>query len=157
MPTDPLLIADDDPLLTDGFVQQLVRQVRALDHYGQYDTYGPAQLLDPFILTRERKRGLAMLGAPDEQVIARIEAYYNALAIVIEQHDELPAVPLVHLSPEGFGRVLITVGRLVVLDRTLREAHRFGFASLAKLQATADQALQQALTLITEYPAIPAL
>jgi probable nitrogen fixation protein len=152
MTTDTLLIADDDPLLTDDFIQELVRQVRALDRYGQYDQYNPAQRLDPFILTRERKRELPLIGDPDQQVVARIEAYYNALAIVIEQRCELPAVSLVHLSHEGFGRVLITVGRLVVLDRTLREVHRFGFASLVKLHETADQALQKALTLIAEHP-----
>ena len=31
---------------------------------------------------------------------------------------------------EGFGRALITVGKLVAVDRTLHDVYRFGFASL---------------------------
>ncbi len=36
----------------------------------------------------------------------------------------LMAVPAVNLTHEGFGRALITVGKLVVMDRALHDVHR---------------------------------
>ena len=51
------------------------------------------------------------------------------------------AIPAINLTHEGFGRSLITVGKLVVFDRTLRDVHRFGFATLRELQEEADKVL----------------
>ena len=67
------------------------------------------------------------------------------------------ASPLVHLSHEGFGRVLITVGKLVVLDRTLRDAHRFGFESFSKMKTEADKQLAVAVGLAGRYPEVAGL
>jgi len=64
------------------------------------------------------------------------------------------AVPLVNLTHEGFGRVVITVGKLVVLDRALRDVHRFGYASLGKLKDDADKHLSVALELVGMYPEV---
>ena len=43
------------------------------------------------------------------------------------------AVPMINLSHEGFGRAIITVGKLIVMDKILRDVHRFGFESLENL------------------------
>ena len=67
------------------------------------------------------------------------------------------AVSLIHLSHEGFGRVLITVGKLVVLDRTLRDVHRFGFQSLSKMKDEADIYLSVALEIIGSFPVVAGL
>jgi len=66
-------------------------------------------------------------------------------------------VPLVHLTHEGFGRVLITVGKLVVLDRTLRDVHRFGFESLSKMKNEADKYLSVAIEIIGKFPDVAGL
>ena len=49
--------------------------------------------------------------------------------MLIEKECKLLAVPLVHLTHEGFGRAIITVGKLVAVEETLRDVHRFGFPS----------------------------
>ncbi len=67
------------------------------------------------------------------------------------------AVPLVNLSHEGFGRAIITVGKLVVMDRTLRDVHRFGFPSLSKMKDEADKILSVALEIIGLYPRVAGL
>ena len=63
------------------------------------------------------------------------------------------AAPIVHLSHEGFGRALIMVGKLVIVDKILRDTHRFGFASLEDLIEKTDKVLEKALGLIEKYPA----
>jgi probable nitrogen fixation protein len=154
--TDSVL-AENEPLLETELMKAMVKQMRALDSYGQYDQYSSAQLLDPFILTKERKREIPIVGDPDEEIISRVKAFHNAIATLIEQSSGLMAVPLVNLTYEGFGRVIITVGRLVVLDRSLRDVHRFGFPSLAKLQEEGDKKVSAALALIKEHRSVAEL
>ncbi len=152
VPEPNWVLADDDPLLNQPLMQEIVRQLRGFDRHGLSDRMTPAKLLDPFILTKERKQALPLVGVPDARVTARVQAFYGALAILIEQQTALFATPLVHLSNEGFGRALITVGKLVVLDKSLRDAHRFGFSTLAKMQEEADKALRKAQNLIYRHP-----
>ena len=153
----PALIEAGDPILETDFIREMVRQMRAMDSYGQYDGQPAPVLLDPLVLTKERKAEIPIIGDPDETTVACIKAFYNAIATLIEKECGLMAVPLVHLSHEGFGRVLITVGKLVVLDRALRDVHRFGFSSLSKMKDEADKSLSVALEIIGSFPEVAGL
>ena len=150
-------IAADDPVLETAFGQEMVRQMRAIDAYGSTDNQSAAEILEPFVLSKEEKRELPIVGDPDEIVIARIQVFYNAIAALIEQECGRMAVPLVNLTHEGFGRVLITVGKLVVLDRSLRDVHRFGFPSLGKMKDEADKHLSIAIELVGEHSDVAGL
>ena len=146
-----------DPILTTDFIKEMLRQVRALDSYGQYDGQPVESVLAPLVLTKARKAEIPLLGDPDEITVAFVKAFYNAIAVLIEKECGLMAVSLIHLSHEGFGRVLITVGKLVVLDRTLRDVHRFGFQSLSKMKDEADRYLSVALEIIGKFPEVAGL
>ena len=150
-------IVAGDPILTTDFIKEMVRQMRALDSYGQYDGHPAESLLAPLILTKERKAEIPLVGDPDEITVAYIKAFYNAIAVLVEKECRLMAVSLIHLSHEGFGRVLITVGKLVVLDRTLRDVHRFGFQNLSKMKDEADKYLSVALEIVGKFPAVAGL
>lgn len=65
--------------------------------------------------------------------------------------------PYVQLTHEGFGRALIVVGKLVVMDRTLRDVHRFGFDSLSKMKTEADKYLGVAIEIIGKHPEVAGL
>ncbi len=134
-----------------AFTIELLKQVRALDTYDTYAGLTPAEALDPFIMTKERKREIPIVGDPDEITMARVQAFYNAVATSIEQRCGLMAVPMIKLSHEGFGRVLITVGRLVVADRTLRDVHRFGFPTFPKLDEQAEKLITEAIEWIEKF------
>jgi probable nitrogen fixation protein len=148
---------DTDGLLNSQFVVEMVRQMRAIDSYGSYDKLSTVEILEPFILTPEKKRDIPIIGDPDELVMARIRVFYNALSAMIEAECGLTAVPLVNLTNEGVGRVLITVGKLVVMDRTLRDVHRFGFPSISKMKDEGDKILSVALELIGNYSKVAGL
>ena len=146
-----------DPILETDFVKEMARQMRALDTYGTYTGWSVEKILDPFVLTKERKAEIPLVGDPDDVTIARVKAFYNAIAVLIEKECKLLAVPLVHLTHEGFGRALITVGKLVAVDKTLRDVHRFGYPSLSKMKDEADKLLGVALERIGQYPAVAGL
>ena len=146
-----------DPIFQTDFVKEMARQMRALDTYGTYQGWTVEKILDPYVLTKERKANIPMIGDPDDETISRVKAYYNAIAVLIEKECKLLAVPLVHLTHEGFGRAIITVGKLVAVEKTLRDVHRFGFPSLSKMKDDADKMLGIALERIGQYPNVAGL
>ena len=150
-------IATDDPILQSDFIIEMVRQMRALDTYGAWEKMGPAELLAPFVVTKEQRKEIPIIGDPDEEILGRVRAFYNAIAALIEKECGKMAVPLIHLSHEGFGRALITVGKLVVMDRTLRDVHRFGFDSLSKMKDEADKLLSVAVEIVGDHSTVAGL
>jgi probable nitrogen fixation protein len=146
-----------DPLLQTDFIREMVKQMRALDSYGTYDGWPPERILAPFVVTKEQRREIPVIGDLDNLTLSRIKAYYNAIAAMIEKECGLMAVPMSNINHEGFGRVLITVGKLVVMDRTLRDVHRFGFDSLSKMKDESDKLLAVALEIVGRYPAVAGL
>lgn len=150
-------LAETDPILETDFIKEMVKQMRAIDSYGTYDGWPVERILAPYVLTKEQRREIPVVGDPDEQTLARVKAFYNAIASLIEKECGLMAVPMINLTHEGFGRALITVGKLVVLDRTLRDVHRFGFDSLSKMKDEADKLLAISLEVIGKYPEVAGL
>ena len=149
-----LVIEENDPVLESEFMQEMVKQMRAIDTYDTYEGWSTAKILDPFILTKERKAEIPVVGDPDDIVMARVKAFYNGISSLIEKECGLMAVPMINLSHEGFGRAIITVGKLVVLDKTLRDVHRFGFKSLSKMKDESDKFLSVALEIVGKYPEV---
>ncbi len=149
-----LAITDDDPGLETDFAREMVRQMRAIDTYGTYDEWPVSRILEPFVLTKEKKKEIPVVGDPDEITMSRVKAFYNAISALIEKECGLMAVPMINLTHEGFGRAIITVGRLVVLDRTLRDVHRFGFPTLTRMKDEADKLLSVALEQIGQHPEV---
>ena len=157
MTVNPAADIANDPIRETDFIKEMVRQMRALDSYGQYDGKPIEVLLGNLLLTKERKAEIPLIGDPDEITVACVKAFYNAIAVLVEKECGLMAMSLVHLTHEGFGRVLITVGKLVLLDRALRDVHRFGFESLSKMKHEADKHLSIALEIVGRYPDVAGL
>jgi probable nitrogen fixation protein len=59
---------------------------------------------------------------------------------------------MMKMSHEGFGRVVLIAGSLVVFAKTLRDVHRFGYEDLAALAAEGMKASQQAVAMIEAHP-----
>lgn len=148
------LIDEKSPALQHPLIKQMVVQLRAMDSYGTYDTWKDVDVLDPLILTKERRREIPVVGDPDETTISRVKAFYNSLAQSIERESGLMAAPVINISHEGFGRALILVGKLVALDKILRDVHRFGFDSLESLIDEAEKLTGKAVALINEHRAV---
>jgi len=147
----------DADLAASDFIKEMSRQTRALDNYGTYDGWPLERILAPYILNKEQRREIPVIGDPDDIILARVRAFHNAIAAMIEKECGLMAVPLINITHEGFGRALITVGKLVVMDRTLRDVHRFGFDSYPKMKDEADKHLAVALEIIGKYPQVAGL
>jgi len=137
-----------------AFLRALVSLVRAEDGYGAWDSKPDAELLAPFTLTREERRAIPIIADPEPETLHRVEQYYRAVALAIEQQSGLMAVPMMHMSHEGFGRVVLMVGRLVVYSRTLRDVHRFGFDDVDTLGAEGSKTVGAALEILEQFPEV---
>jgi len=149
--------AEQDPLLSTDFIKEMLKQMRAIDSYGTYDNWPAERILAPYIVTKEQRREIPVIGDPDEILLSRIKAFYNAIACMIEKECGQMAVPMINITHEGFGRGVITVGKLVVMDRTLRDVHRYGFESMSKMKDEADKLLSVALEIVGKYPEVAGL
>ena len=146
--------ASDAQYLATPFVQQLIKQLRAQDMNGAWDGKTDLQLLKPYIHTAEERRALPILGDPDPETLWHLEIFYNAIAVAIERETGQMVSPMMKMSHEGFGRMVLIAGRLVVVNKQLRDVHRFGFPSLEKLSLAGGKFFDEAVTMIRTYPAV---
>ncbi|MFC4486533.1 NifX-associated nitrogen fixation protein [Tepidiphilus baoligensis] len=137
-----------------AFLGELVKQWRAQDLHGTWEGKRDAQLLAPYVVTRAQKRTLPLLDNPDPETLWRLEMFYNAVGLAIERRTGVIVTPLLKMHPEGFGRVVLVAGRLVVLDKTLRDVHRFGFETVELLAAAGESLVEAGVAMILRYPAL---
>jgi probable nitrogen fixation protein len=136
------------------FVNTLIGIIRAEDSYGAWDKKTNAQLLEEFIVTKEERRSIPIIGDPDPETLHRVEQFYRAVGLRIEQRSGLMSSPMMKMSHEGFGRVILTTGKLVAFAKTLRDVHRFGFEDLAALDREGEKVVDQAMKTIDEFPQV---
>ena len=68
--TAPAAIAD--PIFETDFIREMARQMRALDSYGQYDGKPVATMLEQFVLSKERKAEIPVIGVVPEDDVVRL-------------------------------------------------------------------------------------
>jgi len=81
-----------------------------------------------------------------------MELFNNAVGVAIERETGNMVSPMMKMSHEGFGRLVLLAGRLVVFNKQLRDVHRFGFASLAKLAEQGGKFLSEGIAMVRQYP-----
>lgn len=138
-------------VLSSSFIKALVQQIRGLDTYGTYKKWSDDLLLKPYVVSKQQKREISVEGDVDTRTISRINAFYRAIAIRIEQETGLLSQVVADLNHEGFGWVLVFSGRLLLVKKTMRDVHRFGFNSLDKLAEEGDILVQKGIELAQRF------
>lgn len=138
--------------LSSPFIQELVKQWRAQDTHGVWDKKSNQDLIAAYIVTMEMRRSLPILSDVDAKTLQRIELFYNAVSMCIEQRTGAIAMPMIKMHHEGFGRLMLIAGRLVIINRTMRDAHRFGFESMEKLAAEGVKLVDEGVAMINAFP-----
>ncbi|NRQ19209.1 NifX-associated nitrogen fixation protein [Ensifer sesbaniae] len=145
-------VLDHDKVVTAPFIRCLVRLIRAQDAYGSWKEKCDFDVLDHFTVADEKRCALPLMGDPDPDVLWRLDVFYQAVGVAIEERSGLLVSRTMEINNEGFGRVLFTTRRLVLLSKTLRDVHRFGFSSLRKLATTGAKLVNDAARVIEAYP-----
>lgn len=147
--------AVSEPAAIDApFALELIKQLRAHDSFGAWDNKSNEQLLDPYILTREKRAALPIIGDPDPEILWRLELFYNAIGLAIERATGVMVAPMMKMSHEGFGRMVLIAGRLIAVNKQLRDVHRFGFASIEKLAEEGQKLVDAGVAMIERFPEV---
>jgi len=136
------------------FLKELAKQLRAQDTYGTWDKKSDTELLEPYILDREKRHTIPIVGDPDPETLWRMELFYNAVGLAIERETGVMVTPMMKMHHEGFGRMILCAGRLIVVNRQLRDVHRFGFPSIEKLAQEGDKLVAAGTEMIRKYPEV---
>jgi probable nitrogen fixation protein len=141
----------DEDWLHDTFVKTLVQQLRAQDAHGTWEGKPDLKLLEPFILSVEQRRAMPIMGDPDPETLWRLDLFHNAVGLCIERATGCMVSPMTRMSHEGFGRTVLTTGRLIVVNRYLRDVHRFGFASMGKLAEAGNKLVAEGIGMVEKF------
>lgn len=136
------------------FLQELIKIWRAQDTHGAWDGKSDAILLAPYIITKEQRRQMPIIGDPDPEILWRVELFFNAVGLAIERRTGVMVSPMMKMSHEGFGRLVLIAGRLIAVNKQLRDVHRFGFETMEKLAAEGEKFVQAGVDMIDQYSAV---
>ena len=129
-----------------GYLQQLANQVRALDTFGSWDAKKDDDLLEEkYVKTPEQLKAIPIIADIDEMLIKDLRMILQAVAVAFEAKTRVMASVVLEMSHEGFGRGVVIADGIVLADKTFRDAHRFAFASLEKLEAEGNKMIETAL------------
>lgn len=134
------------------FLQAIVQQIRAQDRYGVYRNWADELVLAPFVVSKAKKRTISVEGDVDPVTQLRVLCFYRAVAALIEKETGKLCQVVIDLSHEGFGWALVWTGKLMVVNRTLRDAQRFGFDSLGKLAEQGEKLVQSGVETLQNFP-----
>ncbi len=137
------------------FTRELILQLRALDQFGNWSNLSDEELLEKkYVKTKEQLKEIPIIADIDEVLISEIKLIYKALAIAFERKCGEMANIVMEMSHEGFGRVVVICGGVVLADKTFRDAHRFGYKSLDKLSEDGAKMLDSALKKYEKYKSL---
>jgi len=140
----------------DPFIKSLLMLIRAHDSSGAWETVTDDEIIDPFIVTKEQRREIPLIGDPDPDILWRLELFYNCIGMAIEKRTGHACAPIMKINHEGWGRMLLTAGRLVVINAYLRDLHRFGFDSVEAMIDKAAKIIEAGVTAIEAFPQVAA-
>jgi probable nitrogen fixation protein len=147
-------VLESNPAAEAPFIKELIKVWRAQDTHGAWDSKKDLELLDPYIVDKEARRALPIIGDPDPETIWRIELFFNAISLSIERATRVMISPMLKMSHEGFGRMVLIGGRLIVVNKQLRDVHRFGFDNLGKLADEGDKFVKAGVEMIEKFPEV---
>ncbi|MCC8978014.1 NifX-associated nitrogen fixation protein [Bradyrhizobium acaciae] len=134
------------------FLMELIKIWRAQDANGAWTKKSDLDLLEPYILDKGRRRALPIVGDPDPETLWRLELFFDAVALSIERGTGVMIQPIMKLHHEGFGRVVLIAGRLIAVNKQLRDVHRFGFVSFVKLAQEGDKYVNDGIEMVRRFP-----
>ncbi|MGG6312018.1 DUF269 domain-containing protein [Paenibacillus macerans] len=108
------------------------------------------------LFSPEEKQALGQDCAPSPKLRRQVEQVFQALAVTLEIETRRLVQSMVEMNGEGFGRAIVSSGRLILVTLALRAGLRFPFTSQAKLEKFALGQLKEAQEWLNRHGEIAA-
>lgn len=134
------------------FGVELIRQIRALDQFGNWAKISDEELLiKKYVKTKEDLKTIPLIADIDEMLINDIKMIYKAIALSFERQTGVVCNVIMEMSHEGFGRCAVITDRICIVDKYFKDAHRFGYRTLEALFEDGDKNLAKAIAIYEQY------
>jgi len=140
--------------LSKDLLKNIVSQLRAYDTYGTWDKRSDEDLLKEFLKKEEKTHSnINLTGhcAVDPKTMLKIYAYFKALGVTIEKLSGMLTSVVINIDDEGNGNVLIYSGRLILLNKTIRDANKFSFKSIEDMLKQGLKVINGAMQHLEKY------
>jgi len=134
------------------FVEELIRQLRALDQFGNWAKLSDEEVLTlKYVKTKEDLKAIPIIADIDEMLIGEIKMIFKAVALQFERKTGVMCNVVMEMSHEGFGRCIVIADKIVLVDKYFKDAHRFSFRTLEKLYDEGQKYLDKAHAIYEQY------
>ena len=134
------------------FTQELIRQLRALDQFGNWAKMSDEELLaKKYVKTKEDLKLIPIIADIDEVLIGDIKIIFKAVALQFERKTGVMCNVIMEMSHEGFGRCVVITDKIVLMDKYFKDAHRFSFRTLEKLYEEGDKYLNNSFEIYNKF------
>ena len=134
------------------FTQELIRQLRALDQFGNWAKMSDEELLaKKYVKTKEDLKSIPIIADIDEVLIGDIKIIFKAVALQFERQTGVMCNVIMEMSHEGFGRCVVITDKIVLMDKYFKDAHRFSFRTLEKLYEEGDKHLSNSFEIYNKF------
>jgi len=141
-----------EPLSGNLFTQELIRQLRAADQFGNWSKLSDEELLvKKYVKTKEDLKKIPIIADIDEMLIGEIKMMFKAVALQFERTTGVMCNVVMEMSHEGFGRCIVFAGRIILVDKYFKDAHRFGFRTLDNLYEEGQKYLDKSYEAYNQY------
>ena len=133
------------------FLQELIKQIRLADSFGQYSDWADELLIEQLIISSNRNRttvnnfNLETLN----QLLTR--AFYEAIGRIIEIKTGHSTETFIHLKNREFSSAVISCGGVLVLYSLIWGYRRLSFLSVSELIESAETNICNAVTKASFY------
>jgi probable nitrogen fixation protein len=142
----------DTVLEINAFTEELIRQLRATDQFGNWAKMSDEELLTKkYVKTKEDLKAIPIIADIDEMLIGEIKMIYKAIALQFERKTGVMCNVVMEMSHEGFGRCIVIADKIVLVDKYFKDAHRFGYRTIDKLYEDGQKMLDKAFATYEQY------
>ncbi|MEK5165016.1 DUF269 domain-containing protein [Paenibacillus sp. FSL R5-0527] len=150
-------IEEPDRRLLAAFNRTLSQMIDAYDYFGKVSGLSEEEKIARLLLfTPEEKQALSQDCTPNAKLRRQVEHVFQALAAALEAETGQLMQSMVEMNGEGFGRAIVSSGRLILVSVTLRAGLRFPFTSAAKLEKFALSQIREALDWLARHGEVAA-
>jgi probable nitrogen fixation protein len=142
----------DTTLEQNAFTEELIRQLRATDQFGNWAKMSDEELLTKkYVKTKEDLKNIPIIADIDEMLIGEIKMIFKAIALQFERKTGVMCNVVMEMSHEGFGRCIVIADKIVLVDKYFKDAHRFGYRTIEKLYEDGQKHLDRAFSIYEQY------
>ncbi|ELS00726.1 Protein of unknown function, DUF269 [Xenococcus sp. PCC 7305] len=137
--------------LQDSFLQELIRQIRLADSFGQYNNWSDELLVEQLITTRYHHETAANNFNLETLNQILTKAFYQAIGAIIERRTGHSTEVFINLRSKEFSSAVISCGGVLVLYSLIWGYRKLSFLSLSELVESAETNIHNAVSKASLY------